>query len=332
MPRREYERPGRRSVEDGWTLKGRAVCGGRVYAGSDGGMYVFTCMLVTVPAVMFLADTVPALVGDYGYSPVVAVLGAVLPVATLAFLTMAYTTEPGFIPRQPPRPAAPADGEDDLGVSQSMPFQREVMVNGLLVRIKYCDTCNIYRPPRSSHCSRCGACVSKFDHHCPWVGNCVGRRNYRYFLRFVITVSVTCIFVFAMSVAHLVEAGHTSDKSGTQKAFDAISDAPTAFINALFTFFISWSVAGLSCFHCYLSCSSHTTNEEIKGSFKRRRNPYGRSRIYNFYAAICDPEPQESMIRFPNSRSVPDDANLNGWRPLSASSSTVGPSSVALEV
>ena len=50
--------------------------------------------------------------------------------------------------------------------------------NNFSLELRYCQSCNIYRPPRASHCSFCGYCVEKFDHHCPWTGSCMGKKNY----------------------------------------------------------------------------------------------------------------------------------------------------------
>ena len=67
-------------------------------------------------------------------------------------------------------------------------------------RIKFCTTCNLYRPPRTSHCDLCGICIEQMDHHCPWVGTCIGKRNYKQYYLFLLTLFLEMVVMFAMCV------------------------------------------------------------------------------------------------------------------------------------
>lgn len=51
------------------------------------------------------------------------------------------------------------------------------------------------KPERTHHCSVCDTCILKFDHHCPWLNQCVGIGNERYFVLFMIWLTIGCFVV-----------------------------------------------------------------------------------------------------------------------------------------
>ncbi|NXU77325.1 ZDH18 Palmitoyltransferase, partial [Oreotrochilus melanogaster] len=238
------------------------------------------------------------------------IIAAILFFFVISCLLQTSFRDPGILPRATPSEAADLEKRiDSMGSSSYRPPARtmEVIINKYVVKLKYCYTCKMFRPPRTSHCSVCDNCVERFDHHCPWVGNCVGKRNYRYFYAFILSLSFLTAFIFACVVTHLTLRSQRDGFLNTLKMTPARypSDGISCsgyFLDFCFTvlelvicFFSVWSILGLSGFHTYLVASNLTTNEDIKGSWSNKRgsefaNPYShKSILTNCCAVLCGP-------------------------------------------
>ncbi|RVE67440.1 hypothetical protein OJAV_G00103190 [Oryzias javanicus] len=198
-------------------------------------------------------------------------------------LPRALTEEAAFIEME----IEAANGNVPAG-QRPPPRIRNVQINNQIVKLKYCYTCKIFRPPRASHCSICDNCVDRFDHHCPWVGNCVGKRNYRYFYLFTLSLSLLTIYIFAFDIVHVVM------RSVDKGFLNTLQETPGTYpLSVLVCFFTLWSVVGLTGFHTYLISLNQTTNEDIKGSWSgknRIQNPYSHKNIIkNCCEVLCGP-------------------------------------------
>ncbi|XP_031585608.1 palmitoyltransferase ZDHHC14 isoform X1 [Oreochromis aureus] len=276
--------------------RNRFYCDGRIMMARQTGVFYLTLVLILLTCGLFFTFDCPFLASNL--TPAIPAVGGVLFIFVMGMLFRASFSDPGILPRATPDEAADLERQiDSAGCSRPPPRTREVLINGQTVKLKYCFTCKIFRPPRASHCSLCDNCVERFDHHCPWVGNCVGRRNYRFFYLFILSLSLLTVFIFAFVITHVIL------RSNQTGFLSALKDSPASVLEVVVCFFSVWSIVGLSGFHTYLISSNQTTNEDIKGSWSTKRgkdnyNPYSYGNILtNCCAALCGPLPPSLIDR-----------------------------------
>ncbi|XP_029114020.1 palmitoyltransferase ZDHHC9-like [Scleropages formosus] len=266
-------------------------CDGRVMMARQKGVFYLTLVLIVGTCSLFFSFECPYLA--LHLSPAIPVFAALLFLFVLAMLLRTSFSDPGVLPRALPDEAAfiemeieATNGSVPAG-QRPPPRIRNVQINNQIVKLKYCYTCKIFRPPRASHCSICDNCVERFDHHCPWVGNCVGKRNYRYFYLFTLSLSLLTIYIFSFDIVHIVMR---SMKTGF---VSALKETPGTVLEVVVCFFTLWSVVGLTGFHTYLISLNQTTNEDIKGSWSgknRVQNPYSHKNVLkNCCEVLCGP-------------------------------------------
>ncbi|KAJ3028102.1 UNVERIFIED_CONTAM: Crooked neck-like protein 1, partial [Siphonaria sp. JEL0065] len=157
-----------------------------------------------------------------------------------------------------------------------------VYVKEIPVQIKYCYTCQIWRPPRSSHCRSCNRCVENHDHHCPWTGTCIGKHNYRHFINFIMTTALLSLFVCLSSVFDLVlimrDLVSTTGFNDASASLSALELNPVLPILIVMTGMFALALGGMFGYHVLISASNMTTHEDIRRKYSQEtRNGTRRS-------------------------------------------------------
>lgn len=227
-------------------------CGGHLMTGGDS----YFSMIVTVIIILGMAGvwigTTGAWLWQHGHEYGLVSGGGVGLVVVFIYLfgmvissfLVSALRDPGIIPRKldPDPPMYHAESWDE-------PMQREVTIGKEPVPIKYCETCQVYRPPRTSHCRLCGNCVDAIDHHCAYIHNCVGKRNYLSFLTLLVVSAIGSIYVVAFSAIHFALICHHEHVSFRR----ALQDSPGAAVSFLLGVLVLPAVLFLLYYHVRVS-------------------------------------------------------------------------------
>ena len=186
-------------------------------------------------------------------------------------------SDPGILPRQMP-----------ISFPKKI-SQGRCVIRGYLFNLNYCTTCDLFRPPRASHCSSCNNCVQKFDHHCKYLGSCVGKRNYKFFYLLILSLMIGNLYQIFFSLYILLKA---IKKEIYDKYNTIIIIIIMSFIMLYDLLFILFFLIKLFILHncfCIKNLPYYVyykrENEKLCGF-----NPFNKYFCYNFRHVFCKKE------------------------------------------
>ncbi|KAG5503380.1 hypothetical protein GH5_04453 [Leishmania sp. Ghana 2012 LV757] len=234
---------------------------GRIFVGPDWRIMTVSVVLIAGCSLLFVFYTNEVMAAR--------VTVGVTALISLAVLLLCGLSDPGVQPRQPPPPP-------DAPPHESLWREREYVdhngdIHQARLEMKWCYSCNIYRPYRGVHCRYCDRCVARRDHHCPWTGTCIGAKNYRSYFVLVWVLSVMLLTALCGGIQSFAQRVVRHGKTPS-----AMKDGPSAFTSALidtycvelilivlsFVFgLLAWSLAA---YHTYLISRNLTSGDAAK--------------------------------------------------------------------
>lgn len=262
--------------------------GGRLRTAKQKPINIITGVLILIPGVLFWIFEAKWIWKHI--NPSIVILFSYFWVITVSFFVKASASDAGILPRNmhvpfsinPVSHSSKVLPPDEYFNVISLPHK----VNDYSgVEVKYCATCHIWRPPRTSHCSTCNSCIVNHDHHCVFLNNCIGYRNYKYFLWFLLFSVIEIIILITVSFVNIFH--YRMVKSSTILTFrSSISKYPVSFLLALYGFLALSYLLALLLFHIFLTSYNITTREYLNNIYGIKRLQITFTNHYNTHSIL----------------------------------------------
>ena len=176
-----------------WRGNNKFFCDGKIMCGPTSyKRYIFIFLLIILPTILEIIFVTLSF-NSILISLILSIIELILLIIIIYLFWNICTKNPGYLLRN----------ESYFHVKEIKIKSKKIVhcnIGGFMKKIKFCETCILYRPPKTSHCKYCDSCVEGFDHHCFWIGNCIGKNNYHDFFNFLIILLIFDFMKFIISI------------------------------------------------------------------------------------------------------------------------------------
>ena len=120
------------------------------------------CLFFLIFLAMFLTIVIWLASNNSFFNIYLYIIGVTLYLLTAYYMLLCYLTEPGIIPRSHPDYIIKEDSSTESDEEKKKINKADTVKPSIFTERK-CETCNIVRPPRASHCRHCDNCVLNLD-------------------------------------------------------------------------------------------------------------------------------------------------------------------------
>ena len=245
---------------------------------------LMTGTAITAPIILFFIFDVDYLSDEL--TPFIPILIMILYIIIIVNLILATFCDPGIIRKFHIKNINNINGNKNKNNKRII---SKIFHLGKIISYKYCYTCGIMRPNKSTHCHVCNNCVERLDHHCPWIGNCTGKRNYIYFFIFLALLNLLQILIIIFCIVHVIKVKNDFNNSNNKLSEEeripninsfSLCEVIVSLYLIIYSILSMFFTTRLIIYHVYIILNDITTKEKENNVYYNGI-PYTRKKLQN---------------------------------------------------